>query len=308
MSEINELHDKAMDFTARAFMARACGDAEKAAGFFKSALEHEIGAIDALGEYIEPTYSILHRSAATLALDCKQYRKAEQLAAKALAMEPPDDIAEELRDVLEQARFLRHFEIDCSEIISDGFSCMLEESRNRLIQQMQENTGQMEWGTPPYIIDAVRRSFRSSIDLDPASSEIANETIGAKRIYTIETNGLAMSWEACNVWLNPPYHPDMISAFVGKFLDEWSSGNFEEGAVITNATTETRWAQRLTSEASAICLLDKRVRFLRLNDRGKYYTPKNRSLRTQIVWSFNSKDNTYRFRRAFERLGTVFAR
>ena len=103
MSEINRLHDAAMDFAAFAFRERARGNTDKASKFFASALEHELAAIDTLDEYIEPTYSVLHRSAATLALDCKQYRKAEQLAAKALAQEPPGEIAAELRDVLAQS-------------------------------------------------------------------------------------------------------------------------------------------------------------------------------------------------------------
>lgn len=306
MSKINDLHEKAMDFAARAFMARARGDAEQAAEFFESALDHETAAIAALDEYIEPTYSVLHRSAATLALDCKQYRKAERLAAKALAKEPPDDIAEELRDVLEQANFRRHFEVKGVEL-SDGFQCILEESRNQFVQHMQESLGQMEWGTPAYIIDAARISFRDPIDLDPASSELANETIRAKRIYTIETNGLVMPWKARNVWLNPPYRSDLLSAFVDKFLAEWSEGNFEEGAVMTNAVIGTRWAQKLASEASAICLLDKRVKFHRLNERGDYYTPKIGSLQGQAVWFFDSEDNPGRFRRAFGQLGRCFA-
>ena len=104
MSEINRLHDRAMDLTALAFMERARGNAEKASELFESALECELAAIEALDEYIEPTFSVLHRSAATLALDCNQYRVAERLAAKALGQEPPAEIAEELRDVLEQAQ------------------------------------------------------------------------------------------------------------------------------------------------------------------------------------------------------------
>ena len=108
MSEINRLHDRAMDLTALAFMARARGNAEKASELFERALEKEIAAISALDEYVEPTYSVLHRSAATLALDCNQYHKAGKLAAKALAKEPPAEIAEELRDVLNQANSQLH--------------------------------------------------------------------------------------------------------------------------------------------------------------------------------------------------------
>jgi hypothetical protein len=48
----------------------------------------------------EPTRSVLHRSAATLALDCGEYREAERLVATALAGNPPEPIANELRDVL----------------------------------------------------------------------------------------------------------------------------------------------------------------------------------------------------------------
>ena len=43
---------------------------KSAKGLFEQALEREIAAIGALDEYIVPTFSVLHRSAATLALDC----------------------------------------------------------------------------------------------------------------------------------------------------------------------------------------------------------------------------------------------
>ena len=108
MSEINKLHRRAMDLTALAFIERTRGNTEKASELFEQALENEVAAIGALDEYVEPTYSVLHRSAATLALDCNQYHKAEKLVAKALAKEPPAEIAEELRDVLKQANSQLH--------------------------------------------------------------------------------------------------------------------------------------------------------------------------------------------------------
>jgi hypothetical protein len=45
----------------------------------------------------------LLRSAATLALDCGEYRQAERLASIGLAGNPPAEIAVELREVLERA-------------------------------------------------------------------------------------------------------------------------------------------------------------------------------------------------------------
>ena len=49
---------------------------------------------------LEPTRSVLHRSAATLAVECSELREAEKLIGRALAGNPPDDIANELRDLL----------------------------------------------------------------------------------------------------------------------------------------------------------------------------------------------------------------
>ena len=68
-------------------------------------------AIRELGGPIEPTHSVLHRSAAWLALDCGNPRLAEKFAAAGLAEEPPDEIAEELRDVWEQAVYHRHLDL-----------------------------------------------------------------------------------------------------------------------------------------------------------------------------------------------------
>jgi hypothetical protein len=54
---------------------------------------------------LEPTRSVLHRSAPTLALECGALRDAERLIAVALSGDPPAEIAEELRDLLEQVYF-----------------------------------------------------------------------------------------------------------------------------------------------------------------------------------------------------------
>ena len=50
----------------------------------------------------EPMRSVLHRSAASLALNCEEYRLAEKLLAVGLAGDPPAEIADEMRDLMEQ--------------------------------------------------------------------------------------------------------------------------------------------------------------------------------------------------------------
>lgn len=104
MSAMNDYHDKAMEAAFLADVARKRDrDEEKATELFAQALDLELKAIGEFTEPIEPSYSIFHRSAGWLAMDCNQPRLAEKLACTALAGEPPGMIAEQLRDLLEHA-------------------------------------------------------------------------------------------------------------------------------------------------------------------------------------------------------------
>ena len=119
MSDVNDLHNKAMDLAELALVERLRGNAEGESDFVRQALELELAAIQAVKDPIEPTFSVLHRSAGTLALRCNEHRLAEQLASKALAQEPPYEIAEELRDLIEQVNFQRHLELKGVELGQD---------------------------------------------------------------------------------------------------------------------------------------------------------------------------------------------
>lgn len=102
-----------MDLADQALVARRLGDHSSALVLFRQAFEHEREAAELVvaDGAVEPTRSVLFRSAATLALDCGEVREAERLIAMALAGNPPHEIAEELRDLLEQANFHRHLEV-----------------------------------------------------------------------------------------------------------------------------------------------------------------------------------------------------
>ena len=97
------LHSEAMDLADQALSHRRRGEHKAAAPLFSSALDLERKALAQMGKAAEPLHSAMHRSCATLALDCGKYRLAEQLACKALGGEPPDYMLTELRDVVEQA-------------------------------------------------------------------------------------------------------------------------------------------------------------------------------------------------------------
>lgn len=120
------------------------------------------------------------------------------------------------------------------------------------------NTGQDEWYTPQNIADTARLTM-GSIDLDPASSEIANKIIQATEIFTLEDNGLNKTWYG-NVWLNPPYSQPIIEHFADKLIQELP--NIKQACVLVNNGTETQWCQKLLRKCNAVCFLEGRVKFI----------------------------------------------
>jgi len=98
-----------------------------------------------------------------------------------------------------------------------------------------------EYYTPEYIIDATR-DVLGGIDLDPASSALAQEVVQASAYYSKSDDGLSQEWQG-RVWLNPPFSKPQ--PFVLKMIDEYESGNVEAAIVLTNNSTETQWGQAL---------------------------------------------------------------
>lgn len=119
------------------------------------------------------------------------------------------------------------------------------------------NSGNNEWYTPIEYIEAARKAM-GSIDLDPASSEIANKVVKAGTFYTAETNGLDKRWGG-NIWMNPPYSSDLIGKFVDKLVEERE--NYNQAIVLVNNATETEWFNKIVSIASAVCFPKGRVKF-----------------------------------------------
>jgi len=101
MSEVRKLHDEAMALAEMASVAKLKGDLEQAGKLLRQAYDKESKAAELITREVslEPTRSILFRSAASLAIDCNEFREAERLIATALSGNPPADIAEELRDL-----------------------------------------------------------------------------------------------------------------------------------------------------------------------------------------------------------------
>lgn len=102
MQDVETLHREAMELVDQAVLARQRGDAEAVIALSRAAFNKERAAADLIANQfdLEPTRSVLHRSAAVLAIECNELRDAERLIGRALSGNPPDDIADELRDLL----------------------------------------------------------------------------------------------------------------------------------------------------------------------------------------------------------------
>jgi hypothetical protein len=111
-------------------------------------------------------------------------------------------------------------------------------------QFIQQDSGEFEWYTPLDIIEVVQAVLYPGIDLDPASSTVANAVVKAKKYYTYEDDGLTLPWEG-RVWLNPPFSE--VARFVDKLLLEYEIGRVTEACVITFASLDTAWARRLAA-------------------------------------------------------------
>lgn len=136
-------------------------------------------------------------------------------------------------------------------------------SRNQVMKEIRNrpfvtnNSGNNEWYTPSEIVEAARNAM-GYITLDPASCEIANRTVMAEEIFTIDDDGLEKRWFG-NVWLNPPYSSDLIGKFVDKTVSE--KHNFRQAIILVNNATETNWFRKLVDVSSAICFPGSRVKF-----------------------------------------------
>lgn len=123
MTTVREFHQQAMEFAELAFLSRHRGDLANANEYFLRAFEYEEQAakVALFNNVSEPTLSVLHRSAASLALECGEYRAAERLVCIALSNDPPVEIANELREVFEKVNFHRHLALRGVELQEGEF-------------------------------------------------------------------------------------------------------------------------------------------------------------------------------------------
>ena len=157
------------------------------------------------------------------------------------------------------------------------------------------NTGEIEWYTPPEYLKPVR-AVLGDIDLDPASSEIAQKTVKANQYFTQADDALSHQWHG-RVYMNPPYSRDGMPRFIEKLITEFRAGRVSQAIVLVHAYTDPCWFHELASFAAAICFTRGRIHFL--SPYGDATAPVHGSA------FFYLGSNLSEFTGQFERLGLV---
>jgi phage N-6-adenine-methyltransferase len=155
------------------------------------------------------------------------------------------------------------------------------------------------WYTPDKYLKQVREVLHG-IDLDPFSSERANQRVVARRFFTAADDGFKQKWKAGTVFMNPPYSGRLCKLAVRKFIDEFTAGNFTDGILLVNNATETEWFQLALSHASAVCFTNHRISFL--NDDNKHVSGNTRG---QAFLFFGRRTTADRFMSVFNSNGIV---
>ena len=166
-------------------------------------------------------------------------------------------------------------------------------------QNKKPYTGNPEWYTAEKYIEAARNVL-GGIDLDPASSEIAQQTVKAAKYFTASDNGLQHEWHG-RIWLNPPYKKELIEPFVDKFISEYTDGkigsNVTAAIILVRNATETAWFQKLAQHANVICFTNHRPKFYRPDGTFGNGDPRDGAA---FFYFGNEVD---KFRRSFEQFG-----
>lgn len=118
-----------------------------------------------------------------------------------------------------------------------------------------------EWYTPSIYIEAAREVM-GSIDLDPASCAIANETVKATRYYSKAEDGLSLVWHK-NIWCNPPYGTangkSNQGVWIRRAIADYEQGLINQAILLTNAATDAHWFHALF--AYPICFTEGRINY-----------------------------------------------
>jgi tetratricopeptide (TPR) repeat protein len=159
-----QTHQEAMRFAQQAGLSKDKGKLIEANGLFQQAFDLEKTVVAAYLDRkdAEPTRSVLLRSAAVLASELKLYREAEKFIAHALAGNPPENIANELRKLYEDIQDQWHPKVKKIKIPNgsaqnqeiEGVLSMVDFAKNKI--RVDADSGRYKFELPNGMSDIVK--------------------------------------------------------------------------------------------------------------------------------------------------------
>jgi hypothetical protein len=142
------------------------------------------------------------------------------------------------------------------------------------------------------------------IDLDPFSSVLANETVGAEVFFDKEKDGLKQEWripgrEQITVWDNCGFSWPLVEKAGDRHIEAWESGLIEASIAIRNNATETSWFQKLAQACTVRLDLNTREQF-----DNPYVSYRDRNRQGQVLFYFGHQPE--KFYREFEGRGVFY--
>ncbi len=157
-----------------------------------------------------------------------------------------------------------------------------------------------EWYTPAYIIEMVREVM-GSIDLDPASCPLAQETVKAKE--AIYEDSLNKTWVGSNVYLNPPGGKIGNKSQAVAFWEKLIRSRFDQ-AIFMGFSLEILATSQQSGVQPAgefmLCVPSKRIKFI--SPTGEKSAPSHANV---IIYIPRNRDESLRFINVFEKIGTI---
>lgn len=184
----------------------------------------------------------------------------------------------------------------------------------------QHSSQSNEHYTPAEIIRSVH-SVLDNIELDPASCELANRVVRAKRIFTIEDNALEKEWKAKTVFLNPPggkiKNKSSQALFWNKLVQEYCLDNIDSAIFLAFSLElipkclnvlhfPVCFVGKKSSTSSVSCVTGSgRIRFDTISENGERTSSSAPTHGNFIVLLPNGFEQIDRFRNTFSKYGFV---
>ena len=184
-----------------------------------------------------------------------QLPQSESQARPMVNLEP-----EAQREAWQESRTTAPNGIITAKHVEDTVHRLQERSSNGMKQSFSvlTSSGENEWYTPPEYILAARQVL-GEIDLDPASTEIAQQMVQAETYYTLDQDGKTQPWSG-RVWLNPPF--DETGRWCDLLVEAYETGQVTEAILLAKAVHGYQWFNRLWY-SYPVCFAEERISFLR---------------------------------------------